>query len=179
MQRAIVLDTETTDLIHNRTLKIDKQPHIIEFYGCLVNLKTGKIKKKVHHLIKPPVEITEEITHITTISNEHVKNSPPFADVADEIIDLIESGEYAIAHNLAFDKEMLDLEVERLKRPPIKWPRLLCTVEQTISLRGYRLNLNDLHRLLFSEPFADAHRANIDGAALTRCCIELVRRNAL
>ena len=43
--KAFIFDTETTGLVKNRTIKLDDQPEVIEFYGALVDLskKGGKI----------------------------------------------------------------------------------------------------------------------------------------
>jgi DNA polymerase-3 subunit alpha len=105
-------------------------------------------------------------------------NVPTFTKVADRIIAMIEGAPLVISHNASFDQEVLDIEAARLGRQ-IHWPRLLCTVEQTVHLTGKRLTLTDLHNLLFEEKFADAHRAKADTQALIRCCRELVRRGEL
>src|SRR5262249_43032643 len=95
------------------------------------------------------------------------------------IRDFIESAECVVAHNAAFDKDMLDLEFKRLNLTPIAWPPILCTVEQTIHVTGYRLSLSALYEHLFGETFKDAHRAETDVRALTRCVIELRKRGEL
>jgi hypothetical protein len=73
---------------------------------------------------------------------------------------------------------MVDIEAQRLGIE-LRWPRLVCTVEQTIALKGYRLSLENLHKELFGEPFEGAHRAKADVAALTRCCRELFKRGMI
>lgn len=184
--KAIVFDTETTGLIRNRTLKLEQQPEIIEFYGAEVNLKTGKILAEIDTLIKPSKPLSEKpnpgdkktITEITGITNEMLADAPTIKDVAPNIFRFLSKGPILIAHNASFDKEMLELEAQRLNLS-IKFPRFLCTVEQTISLKGYRLTLSNLHQELFNEPFAGAHRAKVDVAALIRCCKELFKRGVL
>ena len=179
--KATLLDNETTGLINNRTMKLDKQPHIIEFYGCSANLKTGKVLKEVNQLVRPPDKrfVTDEISKITGLTWEDLKDAPPMEKVAPKIFKLIEESEIVIAHNLSFDKDMLEIEADRLGKK-IKWPkRLICTVEQTIHLKGFRLNLAGLYDLLFNEKFEGAHRAKADVMALLRCCKELVKREIL
>lgn len=171
--KALILDTETTGLISNRTIRSNKQPHIIEFYGCIVDLETGqKTGQDLDLLIKPPVEISAEITKITTITNDLVKDAPSFADVASDIKSLIESAPLAIAHNMAFDRDMVDIEMDRLNLT-VAWPTLLCTTEQTVHLKGFRLKLSMLHEHLIGAPFSGAHRAKVDVEALVRCCVKL------
>jgi DNA polymerase III epsilon subunit family exonuclease len=175
---ALLYDTETTGLISNHTVKMQHQPHVIEFYGCLADLKTGKIKDERSFLIKPPIHIEQEITDITTITDETVKDAPSFSKVANEIFQFLEEAPIIIAHNASYDREIMDLEAERLNQA-IKWPRTICTVEQTVSLKGIRLSLSDLHSFLFGEPFAGAHRAEVDVKALLRCCVALYKKDIL
>ena len=181
--KALVFDTETTGLTTNRTVALGMQPHVIEFYGCIADLKKGKILHELNTLIRPPEArlITPEITKITTITWEMVKDEKPMAEVMPSIIALINKakGLPIIAHNLSFDLEVVEVEAQRLNQQ-ITWPaRKLCTVEQTIHLKGFRLSLSALHQYLFNEAFEGAHRAKVDVMALLRCCCELVKRDLL
>lgn len=185
--RVVVFDTETSGLIQNRTVKLDKQPEVIEFYGCVADLRTGKIGKEVNTLIKPKTPLSDvpafgekkTITEMNGISNEMLKDAPPFEKVADQIFNILQKGAPAvIAHNASFDKEMIDIEAERLGKK-LKWPRVICTIEQTIHLKGYRLSMTNLHKELFDEGFTGAHRAKVDVAALLRCCVELHKRKII
>lgn len=181
--RALIFDTETSGLVRNRTLKLEKQPSIIEFYACLADLKTGKITKELDTFIKPqrplldtpPPGERRTLTEITGITNEMLQDAPTFADKADEIRKLIEKAPCVIAHNASFDQEMCNIEFERLGQT-VKWPRVLCSVEATIAIKGFRLNLLGLHEELFGEPFTGAHRAKQDVLCLLRCCVELHKR---
>ena len=175
---AIVFDTETTGLIDNHTVKLEKQPHVIEFYGARTNLVTGEILEEVDELIRPPVEISEEITKITGITNQMVADRQAFSNHAAKIFSFLQSAKVVIAHNMSFDQEMIDIEAERLGQI-LRWQRLVCTVEQTVHLRGHRLSLSLLHQHLFDEPFAGAHRAKVDVAALIRCSVELHKRRVI
>lgn len=183
--RAVIFDTETTGLIDNRTVPLDKQPHCIEFCGVLVDLKTGTVEKEVHTLIKPPIPLPTKvkgdkgIAEMTGITEAMLADAPPFREVAGQIATMLVEAPAVIAHNLSFDKDMIEVELERLEMT-IGWPkRQICTVEQTIHLRGYRLNLTKLHNILFPGETFTAHRANADVKALTRCCVELYRRDIL
>jgi DNA polymerase-3 subunit epsilon len=184
--KALIFDTETTGLPKNRTIKLDKQPDIIEFYGQMVNLKTGKIGPKWGTLIKPRKPLSDTlgpgekktISQITGITNEMLKDAPSFKDVSKQIVKMIRNSPVVIAHNLSFDAEMIDIELERLKIA-LEWPRKICTVEATIAMKGFRLNLTKLHLELFGKEFEDAHRAKGDVDALTPCCIELFKRGIL
>jgi DNA polymerase III alpha subunit (gram-positive type) len=175
---ALVFDTETTGLLNNRTLPLDKQPEIIEFNSVLVDLKTGDRLSEIDELIKPIRAIPEDITKKNNITNDMVAERPPFPHFADLIQRTLETAPLVISHNVSFDTEMVEVEYQRLQRA-IRWPRVLCTVEQTVWMTGYRLSLQDLHKQLFAEGFTGAHRAKADVDALVKCCIELFCRGDL
>lgn len=183
---ALVLDTETTGLIDNRSVGLNRLPEVIEFYGALADLASGEVLSELHHLIKPSRPLSDvpegkgkkTITQITGISNDMLKDAKPFEAVAGLIFDYVERAPLVIAQNASFDKEMLDIEAERIGRT-IKWPPVLCLIEQTIHLKGFRLKLSDLHQLLVGEPFTGAHRAKADTMALLRCCVVLHKRGDL
>lgn len=199
---AFIFDTETSGLVDNRSLPLAKQPEVIEFFGTTVNLATGEILNEYETFIKPQKAITEEITRITGIKNADLETAPTFKEVAPRIrsfiggilseamgeIKQIVGAEHTsertdtqiscIAHNASFDQEILDIEFERLGEKLV-WPPLICTVEATIHLKGFRLNLQGLHEHLFGEQFKGAHRARTDVMALVRCCCELYKRGEL
>lgn len=176
--RALIFDTETSDLIGNSLLADRHMPHIIEFYGCIVN-EEGDVVEELDFLCKPPQPISETTTRITGITQEDVKDAPPFSYFADKVFELIESADTVVAHNLSYDKEVVNVEAKRLGRE-VAWPAdLVCTVEQTEHLKGHRLSLSALHEYLFGEPFTGAHRARVDVEALAQCYLELVRRGEI
>jgi DNA polymerase III subunit epsilon len=184
--KALLFDTETNGLITNASIKLDKQPSVIEFYACLADLNTGEIENELETLVKPPKPLSDKpnfgdkktITEITGITNEMLQDAPPFAEVAARIAKIIETAPLVISHNLSFDKEVLDFEFQRLERK-LDWPQLICSVEATVFLKGYRLSMTALHEHLFGEPFPDAHRAKVDVQALLRCCTQLKHRGIL
>ena len=175
---ALLFDTETDGLVENHVIPLDRQPHIIEWYSCVADLSTGEVLDELDLLIRPSAPISEDITRITHITNEMLEGKPRFLEVAPQIMSAILKAPMAIAHNASFDQEMLQLEFERIGLNLV-WPPLLCTVEQTIHLKGFRLSLTALHEHLFGEPFPEAHRAKSDVQALLRCCVELHKRGGL
>lgn len=105
--------------------------------------------------------------------------APPFSAVAERIFSVVEKYHVVAAHHLSYDREMLDLEARRLGRE-IKWPRrCICTVEQTVHLRGFYLDLTSLHEHLLGSKFEGAHRAEGDVGALVRCLVEMRRRGEI
>lgn len=167
----LVFDTETTDLIKNKLLPLDRQPHIIEFFGLSLDPEGNEIGT-YHFLFKPPVKLSDDVKRITNINDEMLADAPPFAAHAQEIKDIIEKHDEVVAHNLSYDMGVVDFEMRRAGLSII-WPIPTCTVEGTEHLKGFRLNLSALHELLFGEKFEGAHRAENDVMALANCFRQL------
>lgn len=179
MTKALIFDTETTGLVTNRAVRLDKQPEVTEFYGCIIDLKKpDKIIEELNTLVKPNGPIPDEIAKKTGITNEMVKDAPPFSSVMPKIKTIISKAPLVVAHNFSFDKDMIEIELQR-NNENITWPRCICTVEATIHITGFRLSLTALHEKLFGEPFKGAHRAKADVLALVRCTAELFKRGEL
>lgn len=176
--RAVAFDTETTGLIENQTMKEKWLPEVVDFYAVAFNLHTGEVYEELDLLIRPSRKMEEDVIKIHHITNEMLEGKPTFGEVAPLIQQILESGSPVFAHNASYDKEVIDIEMKR-RSLEVRWPRVLCTVEQTIYLKGYRLSLTNLHELLFGEKFEDAHRAKVDTTALRRCIVELYKRGEL
>jgi len=170
MKHTIIFDTETTGLPLPAGSPLDKQPYIIEFYGVKVD-EQFNIISECEYLIKPPIEIPEFITKINGISNEMVKNAPVFGESVADLAEFFHGVHRSVAHNHAFDEEMMVLELQRLELDH-KFPWALeqiCTVEKSFHLRGRRMRLGQLHQELLNRPFKEgAHRAKNDVFALVR-----------
>jgi DNA polymerase-3 subunit epsilon len=176
--KVVCFDTETSGLVENRTRALKRQPEIIEIYGCVADLAGDTIEHEVERMIRPEVPLTEDNMSRHHITNEMLQDKPPFKDVAGEIMSLFIRAPVAIAHNATFDWDMVELEFERMG-VKVRRPRLICTVEQTMFVRGHRLTLSDLHEYLFGIAHVNAHRARADTLALLRCCRELYKREML
>jgi len=64
---ALILDCETSDLIVNHSVKLERQPEIIEFCSFTTNLETGERLQELEMLIQPKNPISAKITEITGI----------------------------------------------------------------------------------------------------------------
>lgn len=175
--RVLLFDTETTGLLQPDNAPLKSQPEIIEFYGVVINEEFA-IQSEFSTMIKPVGEISNEITRITGINPGMVKDSPYFHEIWQDLEDIFEDIDLAVAHNIAFDNGMLDVELKRIgrKRPKAKYD--LCTVEATMGMKGFRLSLVRLHQMLFNKNFK-AHRAKDDVHALVRCFHELTERGVI
>lgn len=179
VELAVLFDTETTGLVENMSLPLDRQPEVIEFYACLADLSNGKIERELDLLIRPKkLPLPPKITQITGITDDMVADKKWISHHAPEIFEILEAGAVAIAHNASFDRDMMTIEASRLGLS-VRWPPLVCTVEATVHLKGFRLSLSAMHEHLFAAPFAGAHRAREDVQALLRCCVELRRQDQI
>jgi len=172
----LIFDTETTGLPKGSLVQLDKQPRVIEFAGILWNDETGDEQEHCW-LFNPGVPISAEATKKNNITDDMVKDAPPFATNAPAIRSLLIVADVMVAHNLFFDMHMLANEFRRASSAAVTWPKGICTVEATEHLLGHRLKLAGLHRHLFGEDFEGAHRAITDVRALLRCYKELRKRN--
>lgn len=179
-----LFDTETTGLIKNTAKDIRKQPRIIEFYAMTLQ-QTGEgedatfsFVDELDLLINPGIPITTEITRITGITGLMVAGSLAFPALAGNIQSYLSRAHRIVAHNLDYDRTVTDIELKRCGKSMV-WPELLCTVEATEHLKGFRLKLTDLHEYLFGEPFEGAHRAKVDVTAMARCYTALVAQGVI
>lgn len=176
MTRHLIFDTETTDLFSNTIKTLDKQPEIFEFYGLVLDMDTFEIVEDLHLFSKPVGKIAKGAAKATGKADADFVDYPPFADNAERIKTFIESCDAVVAHNLNYDVTVTNFEFKRLDSN-INWPELICTVEKTEWIEGFRLSLTALHTLLFEEDFGNKHEAKADVQALARCYIELKKRN--
>lgn len=175
---ATIFDTETTGLIINPARSLALQPEIISLAAQSFDTITGTKFTSYYNEFKPNKPVSQEITNITGFTNDHLNTRPYIGDHLDEIIAFLEKAELIIGQNIIFDQQMLELECKRYKRT-IKWPKGLDLVENTIHLKGYRLNLTALHTELFGVGFESAHQADVDVDATYRCAVELFKRDLL
>lgn len=171
--KTLYFDTETTGLIGNSAIPLEKQPRIIEFCGMLLD-EEGEIIDQVDTLINPGIPISEEIERITGIKQADLVGKPSFFEVSSAITKLFYAAEEVVAHNLSFDWAMMANEFRRLGIDFVINPVKTCTVEGSLHLLGHRLNLTALHQHLFGEGFTGAHRARTDVEALIKCHRRLV-----
>lgn len=140
---------------------------------------TGKIweaREEYDSLFVHDKELNSDVRRITGLQLSDLIGKPKFRDEFPKIATMMEKCDRVVAHNLTFDMDVVNYEVERFEGS-FKWPkRKICTVEATEHLKGHRLSLTALHTELFGSGFPSAHRARFDVYALARCYIELLKR---
>lgn len=151
LQEYAIVDVETTGnaLGGNRVTEI-----------CIVRLNKHEIMEKYTTLVDPEQLIPDFITRLTGIDNDLVANAPLFAEVANEINRLTQ-GAIFVAHNVAFDYNVIRNEFKRLA---IDFTRKkLCTVRLSRELIPHMpsYSLGKLCDTL-QIPLNDRHRAEGD-----------------
>lgn len=158
----IVFDTETTGLIKSRSLPLDQQPEIIEV--ALVKLDDITLEETfvLTYLLKPKVlPLDPKITEITGLKTEDLTGMKSFAGHLMELRDAFLGETTVVGHNVNYDMDMLSLELARLGlHYKFPWPsRWVCTVEENMELKGYRLKQDILYELATGKKPEGAHRA--------------------
>jgi DNA polymerase-3 subunit epsilon len=107
--RQIFLDTETTGLY------ADQGDRIIEI-GCVEMVNRKLTGNNLHFYLNPGRDSHEEALKIHGISNEFLRDKPPFPAIVEELLQYV-AGAEIIIHNAAFDLGFLNQELSQLKRP--------------------------------------------------------------
>ncbi len=137
--REIVMDTETTGLDHKRG------DRLIEIGGIeLINRNpTGR---EYHQLINPDGrEVHPDAERVHGISLASLQDKPKFADVIDEFLAFIGDDSTLVIHNANFDMGFINMELDRIGRPPIKPDRVVDTL--AIARRKHPAGPNTLDAL--------------------------------
>ena len=103
----IVFDLETTGL-SNRTCKI------IEIGA--VKIKGGEVLAEFNMFVDPECEISEEITNLTSITNDDVKGAPKEKEALEAFMEFV-GDRLLIAHNANFDVGFIRVAAERCEIP--------------------------------------------------------------
>jgi DNA polymerase-3 subunit epsilon len=115
--RITIFDTETTGL-PKREGTLQDQPHVIQFASQTFEFDplTRRFVEvdRYNQLIKPPVPVPAESTRISGITDEMVAACPVMAEVMPRILEIFRNSDLAVAHNLSFDREILENELQRL-----------------------------------------------------------------
>lgn len=166
----LIFDCETTGIPKHPNAQDDVQPRIIEWGGVLVN-ENGEVLEELNVLINPEEPLEEVITKITGLSDEDLADQPTFAERAPELRPFFEKADAIIAHNLPFDRTMVELDLERAKIVDWPWPGIeICTGQEHADEWGRRPKLTELYEFYTGEKLAQSHRAIEDVKALAIVC---------
>jgi DNA polymerase-3 subunit epsilon len=166
--REIVLDTETTGLDPSAG-------HRLVEIGCveLINhLATGQV---FHVYINPDRDMPEEAFKVHGLSEEFLRQHPPFERVAQDFLDFIEDSTLVI-HNADFDMKFLNWELKTLNHPVLPRERAIDTVAMARRrFPGSPANLDALCRRFGIDNAARTkHGALLDAELLAEVYLELI-----
>ena len=159
----IVFDTETTGLDSQRD-------RIIEFGA--VKILAGNVVGQFESFVATDIELTAQITGITGITNEMIKDAPAMDVVLPQFLKFIRGGAI-VAHNADFDLSFLKAAAGRLGYE-LEWP-CFCTVKLARKvlpgLPKYNLDTIAEH---FKLTFQARHRAVGDVKVLKDVLLEIM-----
>jgi len=127
-KRIMVFDTETNGLFPKINLEmnergelerlpeIDKYPYILQLSFVVFDLETKTIIEKFNEYIRidESVEISDRITEINGINRIICKEKGiSIIKALDRFYDAYMNVDYVVAHNIAFDKKVMEIEVQR------------------------------------------------------------------
>lgn len=115
----VVVDVETTGG------SVYRGDRVTEVAVVRVNGR-GEILEEFQSLVNPGRPIPPFITALTRITNDMVRDAPPFREIAPEVQRLL-AGRVFVAHNAAFDWRFISTEVEWATGVPPEG-QVLCTV---------------------------------------------------
>ena len=166
--REIIFDTETTGLDN----KLDR---VIEIGGVELenHFPTGRT---LHLYINPgDRKVHPDALAVHGITDESLKDKPPFADVVDKILEFFGEGRW-VAHNANFDMGFINAELARLDRPPILAEKVTDTL--ALARRKHPMGPNSLDALCRRYGIDNSHRkyhgALLDSELLAEVYIEMI-----
>ncbi len=161
----IVFDTETTGL----SVRSNK---IIEI--AAVRVKNGQVGEEFQRFINPHEPIPHNITQLTNITDDMVKDAPELDVVLKEFLAFAGNG-VLVAHNARFDMGFLQSNLKSIGEKPLMNP-VIDTLEVARwlypSMKNHRLNtLADKYKIKLE----NHHRAIDDSIALAGIMIGLFK----
>ena len=179
----VFFDTETTGVVDKTQKVLSKQPHIVQWAHITD-------KEKVTELFNPGVSIPQSASKIHWITDDAVAFKPLFTSfLEDTVLPLFESVDVIVAHNAAFDMNVLYFEAMRISTAHNNFAervlnlkkKVFCTMQATTDVvqipakRWFkRPSLQELHQYCFGEKFEDGHDALVDIKNTAKCFHHLV-----
>ena len=161
----ILFDTETTGLVKPYASPLKDQPRMIEYaFLKLDDKKPAKEIARLTGLINPGIPLPNEITDITGLKDDDVKGAPSFSRMYPEIAEFCLGERHLVGHNVKFDVDILNFDLMSIqKAQQFPWPpNHICTVVNSMQVKGFRLRQEQLYEHLTGEVKKGTHRAMAD-----------------
>ena len=166
--RDIIFDTETTGLEN-------KNDRVIEIGGVELfnHFPTGNT---IHFYINPgDRKVHPDALAVHGITDEFLKDHPPFADVAPKIVEFFHGAKW-IAHNATFDIGFINAEFARIGLDPVPGDMVVDTL--AMARRKHPMGPNTLDALCRRYGIDNSHRtkhgALLDAELLAEVYIEMI-----
>ena len=196
--KILVFDTETTGLPEYKFRKrkrIRVMPHMLQLAWVVYDVIENKLLRKCDRIVRLPdnMIVPPESVAIHNITQDMMlEQGKSLRDVLVEFVSDLKQCDYLVAHNIPFDKEVLQTEFNRigminhfdvLKSSLVEYCTMreskeLCNI-QTIDYvnGGTRIKfpkLIELHRKLFRHNVEDLHNALHDVYVCLRCFYKMI-----
>lgn len=207
--RIMMFDTETTGLfpktIPNKVNKTSDFPHILQLSFVIYDTNQEQIVQEYNEYIDVPenVVVSPLITDLTGITKEMCKRGVEITDALVDFYMAYMSVDYVVAHNIAFDKRMIELELQRnMIELSIRLPHAAFMFNDTYNLiqniqiqcsmqLGKKFcdtyiqgrdgtswkkppKLGELHKKLFGFEPKNLHNSLIDSKVAMKCYLKMV-----
>lgn len=170
MLRELVMDTETTGL------DAKKGDRLIEI-GCIELVNRIPSGREYHQYINPEGrEVHPDAERVHGISNAMLNDKPVFAQVVDQFLEFLGDDGALVIHNANFDMGFINMELDRLGRPPITPDRVIDTL--ALARRKHPAGPNTLDALCKRYGIDNSkrikHGALMDSSLLADVYVELL-----
>jgi len=189
--KILVFDTETTGLPERECgsyppiEKVEKWPYIVQLSYILYDTDTQNMIECQDNIIKlaPNVKISAESTKIHGISKSlSNRKGIPIIDAVNTLNKAIIKAECIVAHNLSFDKRMIQVELCRLKKIEYLYGKNeYCTMKNNINFCAIEKigrngdiyfkypKLSELYHKIFNIIPEGTHNSMVDVLICLRC----------
>ena len=170
MLREIVLDTETTGL------DARNGDRLIEI-GCIEMLNRIPTGNEFHRFINPDGrDVHPDAERVHGISTASLADKPKFAAVVDDFLAFVGDDGQLVIHNANFDMGFINMELDRIGRPPITSDRVIDTL--ALARRKHPAGPNTLDALCkrygIDNTKRTKHGAIVDSELLAGVYVELL-----
>lgn len=185
----LIFDTETTGLPKDFNAPItdfENWPRMVQLAWQLHD-KDGELISVKNYIVRPEgYEIPFNASKIHGITTERaLKQGVELTQVLEEFNKDLAKAEYVAGHNISFDLNIVGCEYLRNEMDnALEGANALDTIDAGTEYcaipggkgGGFKWpKLDELHKKLFGEDFAEAHNAAADVEATARCFLEMIR----